>query len=87
MALLLKKRFYEVFGNEWQKEYVNPYLRRALLQELRAKIGRNTGRAARREDNNPGVGPDGEPRYTCYLRSFFGANSHVTFPTCSRRTD
>ena len=87
MALLLKQRFYEVFGNEWQTEYVNPYLRRALLQEIRAKIGRNTGRAVGQGDNNPGARPDGEPRYDCYLRSFFGANSHVTFPTCSRRTD
>ena len=87
MALLLKNKFLQVFGDEWQKSYVNPYLRRALLREIRASIGRNRNRAVVQGDNTAGARPDGEPRFSCYLTRFFGASSNVTFPTCSRRTD
>ena len=87
MALLLKNRFYQVFGDDWQQEYVNPYLRRALLQEIRTSIARDVDGAVVQGDNNPGARPDGEPRCSCYLHRFFGAHAHITFPTCSRRAD
>ena len=87
MALMLKNRFYQVFGDDWQQEYVNPYLRRALLQEIRTSIARDVDGAVVQGDNNPGARPDGEPRCSCYLHRFFGAHAHITFPTCSRRAD
>ena len=87
MALMLKNRFYQVFGDEWQKEYPNPHLRRALLLEIRSSIARDVEEAVVQGDNIPGARPGSEPRCRCYLHRFFGAHAHILFPTCTRRAD
>ena len=87
MALMLKNRFYQVFGDEWQKEYPKPHLRRALLLEIRSSIARDVEEAVVQGDNTPGARPESEPRCRCYLHRFFGAHAHILFPTCTRRAD
>ena len=85
MALLLKNRFYQVYGEDWRQFYVLPNLRRSLLQEIRNNLARDVDQAMIQGDDIPGDRPDDRPRCSCYLHRFFGVHAHILFPACTRR--
>ena len=85
MALLLKNRFYQVYGEDWRQFYVLPNLRRSLLQEIRNNLARDVDQAMIQGDDIPGDRPDDRPRCRCYLHRFFGVHAHILFPACTRR--
>ena len=85
MALLLKNRFYQVYGEEWRQYYVLPNLRRSLLQEIRDNLARDVDQAMIQGDDILGDRPDNRPRCRCYLHRFFGVHAHILFPACTRR--